>query len=390
VYGGGKIIARLDANGDPLYYLTDSMGSVIGLVDASGNIQSRIIYDGFGNVISGDDGSSLGGDFRFQGQWLESESGLYYMRARDYDAETGLFLSRDPVDVQDQDVAAFNPYQFAFNNPLVYSDPTGMFSIIEMNATINTQNVLNSFRTYSVNAAKQKLTDTLYEALGNVALNAISNFVPGAGIPTILIQDAIGAGNWFESTLRKTTCEVLKFGNDQLFFEPGVTSRGGNAITPGFNCSIYQKSPSDITAAIEANKNLSIGKYRIPDFIVTSPGNTPRRSKNNGNTLVSGGPDPSWLIGDIKLSLKTMDNDYVNGKKKPQWNAITRYAGRNGNNVAGFITLFGEGDKRDYYIQRITKKALETIVPGRNGKLAIIALVATIAPSAKSPFTKGK
>jgi YD repeat-containing protein len=77
VYGGSQIIARLDANGDPLYYLTDSMGSVIGLVDVSGNIQSRIIYDGFGNVESGDNGSSTGGDLRFQGQWLESESGLY-------------------------------------------------------------------------------------------------------------------------------------------------------------------------------------------------------------------------------------------------------------------------------------------------------------------------
>jgi RHS repeat-associated protein len=105
------------------------MGSVIGLVDENGNRLSRIIYDGFGEVKSGDDGSSLGGDFRFQGQWLESESGLYYMRARDYDAETGLFLSRNPVDVQEQSIEAFNPYQFAFNNPLVFSDPTGMITI---------------------------------------------------------------------------------------------------------------------------------------------------------------------------------------------------------------------------------------------------------------------
>jgi RHS repeat-associated protein len=134
VYGGSEIIARLDANGDPLYYLTDIMGSVIGLVDAAGNIQSRIIYDGFGNVVSGDDGSSQGGDFRFQGQWLEGESGLYYMRARDYDSQTGLFLSRDPIDMQEQGVEAFSPYQFAYGNPLVFSDPTGLFSITEVTA----------------------------------------------------------------------------------------------------------------------------------------------------------------------------------------------------------------------------------------------------------------
>jgi RHS repeat-associated protein len=392
VYGGSEIIARLDANGDPLYYLTDSMGSVIGLVDAAGNIQSRIIYDGFGNVVSGDDGSSQGGDFRFQGQWLESESGLYYMRARDYDSETGLFLSRDPVDVQDQGVEAFNPYQFAFNNPLVFSDPTGMFSMLEVNASINLQDILQSFKTYSVQQAKQELTGKIYEAIGNAALSVFQSYIPIGNSFPVGVFTAIGAGNWFESMLRKTTCEVLKFGEDQLFFEPGVTSRGGNAITPGFNCSIYQKSPSDITAAIEANKNLSIGRYRIPDFIVTSPGNTPRRSKNNGKTLVSGGPDPSWLIGDIKLSVKTMFNDYAKGKnpqKRQQWNAIMNYAARNGNNVAGFITLFGEGKEAgEQYIQAITKKALLERRKGRGGELGVITLIATIAPSAKSPFGK--
>ena len=70
VYGGSNIIARLDANGNPIYYLTDSMGSVIGLVDEQGNRLSRIIYDGFGEVKSGDNGSSLGGDLRFRKEML--------------------------------------------------------------------------------------------------------------------------------------------------------------------------------------------------------------------------------------------------------------------------------------------------------------------------------
>jgi hypothetical protein len=65
VYGGSNIIARLDTNGDPIYYLTDSMGSVIGLVDGNGDRLSRIVYDGFSEVKSGDDVTSLGGDFRF-------------------------------------------------------------------------------------------------------------------------------------------------------------------------------------------------------------------------------------------------------------------------------------------------------------------------------------
>jgi hypothetical protein len=108
--------------------------------------------------------------------------------------------------------------------------------------------------------------------------------------------------------------------------------------------------------------------------------NRPRRSSNYGKTLVSGGPDPSWLIGDIKLSLKTLKNTN-NG----QWEAIMNYAARNGNNVAGFITLFGEGSNGQGYIQSITKKAL-TPRQGREGTFGVITLIATILPDQKSIF----
>jgi RHS repeat-associated protein len=158
VYGGSEIIARLDASGNPVYYLTDDLGSVIGLVDAAGNILSRIVYDGFGDVVSGDDGSSLGGDFRFQGQWLEGESGLYYMRARDYDSQTGLFLSRDPVDVQEQGVEAFSPYQFAYGNPLVYSDPSGQYSLSEINTAQVIDDILNNIQNAAYAQARSYLT----------------------------------------------------------------------------------------------------------------------------------------------------------------------------------------------------------------------------------------
>jgi RHS repeat-associated protein len=378
VYGGSSIIARLDANGDPIYYLTDSMGSVIGLVDGNGDRVSRIIYDGFGEVKSGDDGTSLGGDFRFQGQWLETESGLYYMRARDYDAKTGLFLSRDAVDVQEQSVEAFNPYQFAYNNPLIYSDPTGLFSLTEINATINIENTLNSFKTYSQFAIRDKIKGTLYEALGNIALKTLSSFAPNIPVPSYL-KNAVAAGSWFESALLNSFCELLGSDNNQFFIEPGVT-KAGNALTPGISCNDY-KNPLNVAA----NVARTIGRSRRPDFIVTSPNNLPRRSKNYGKQLVSGGPDPSWLIGDIKLSLKTMNNDYVKGGKKAQWEAIMNYAARNGNNVAGFVTLFGEGNNGAGYIQAITKKALE-LRKGREGTFGVITLIATIIPSQKSIF----
>jgi RHS repeat-associated protein len=367
VYGGSEIIARLDANGDPLYYLTDSMGSVIGLVDAAGNIQSRIIYDGFGNVVSGDDGSSQGGDFRFQGQWLESESGLYYMRARDYDAETGLFLSRDAVDMQEQGVEAFNPYQFAFGNPLLFSDPTGMFSITEVNATMSIQNTLAGIRTYSVQAAKDRLVTSLYESIGNIVLNALQSVIPGIPrsplVGTLPVPNIAAAGTWFERLVRDAVCEVLPL-PDQLYLAPTINF-GGQPENSGFTCAERYNPRFDKPVG-----GFLKDQTARPDFIVTPPGSRPRRSLGlHGETSVRVDgvhQQPSWLVGDIKLSMKTLVDSYLkpSSPERTQWNAIMNYAAKNALITAGFITLYRGGNSSEIYKNKLVKAA--TFKPRKN------------------------
>ena len=44
------------------------------------------------NGIEGDREELAGGDFRFQGQWLESTTDLYHFRARYYEPESGRFV----------------------------------------------------------------------------------------------------------------------------------------------------------------------------------------------------------------------------------------------------------------------------------------------------------
>jgi hypothetical protein len=43
---------RLYVNGNPVYYLTDALGNVIGLADSSGAEIADFRYDGFGNLRS--------------------------------------------------------------------------------------------------------------------------------------------------------------------------------------------------------------------------------------------------------------------------------------------------------------------------------------------------
>jgi RHS repeat-associated protein len=318
-----------------------------------GNIQSRIVYDGFGNVESGDDGSSLGGDFRFQGQWLESESGLYYMRARDYDSETGLFLSRDAVDVQEQGVESFNPYQFAFGNPLVYSDPTGLISITEINATLEIDRILFTIEQRAKQEVLSRFKDKAIEAAGEILWNAMSTFIPQNFQQSPLTKAIKGltaenAGKQFEKDLKQEAGKLFNesgVDSSQIFLEVGVDPKTGYAN------GNYIQFPK-IVGIPKAGE-------RRPDFLVTPSGGKPIE-----NRIQRDAQGRSYVIGDIKLQLKTIVNTYIGTEKHPasnpeQWDAISLYARNNGYRVAAFITLFGANSKNNQkaYFEEIAKKA---------------------------------
>jgi RHS repeat-associated protein len=326
VYGGSSIIARLDANGEPIYYLMDSMGSVIGLVDGNGDRVSRIIYDGFGEVKSGDDGTSLGGDFRFQGQWLETESGLYYMRARDYDVKTGLFLSRDAVNAQQQGVEAFNPYQFAYNNPLIYSDPTGLFTISEASVRNAVENILQAIRTQGTSAINKKFISQARGVATDVLTSSLKSLLPFNS----KLEELGGSyltGDGFAAIIEDAICSVV--GNnyrhffDYLWFEASV-NRDGEPTDDGYGCG---KVPA--RAKLNVNSTNGIWDNR-PDIIIKDggPASTKRRPQ-------------SYLIGEFKRSVNEAWN------KKQQLDSFSQYAGIKAKKhsytpVVLYVTLFGE------------------------------------------------
>jgi RHS repeat-associated protein len=63
------------------------------------------------------------GNYSFSAKEKDEESGLSYFGARYYDSELGIFISRDPLFEKYPHVS---PYTYCLNNPLRYTDPTGM------------------------------------------------------------------------------------------------------------------------------------------------------------------------------------------------------------------------------------------------------------------------
>ena len=113
-------IGLISDNGSK-YYLEDALGNVRFMTNSTGGSSSSLSYDPFGMPSS----SVTGSYFKFQQQFFDGESELYYLRARHYDPDLGRFIQRDPIAGNLENPLSQNAYQYAYNNPINLNDPSG-------------------------------------------------------------------------------------------------------------------------------------------------------------------------------------------------------------------------------------------------------------------------
>jgi RHS repeat-associated protein len=115
------LLGRADPNGNPMWYLTDKLGSVRENVTDSGVVDS-ITYDTYGNIIAETHPTS-GDRFKYTSREWDSEIGQYFYRARYYSPTDGRFDSEDPSGFKagDSDL-----YRYVRNIPTSAIDPTGL------------------------------------------------------------------------------------------------------------------------------------------------------------------------------------------------------------------------------------------------------------------------
>ena len=77
-------------------------------------------YDSFGNQTASS--GSLTNPFQYTGRELDTETGLYYYRARYYDPVAGKFISEDPI----RWVGGYNFFRYVSNEPTLVTDATGL------------------------------------------------------------------------------------------------------------------------------------------------------------------------------------------------------------------------------------------------------------------------
>jgi RHS repeat-associated protein len=104
---------------------TDVLGSASDLTDGGGRLAARRQYDAWGNHRNGSEPGSADPKLGYTGHQYDPETGLVYARARYYDAELGIFLSRDTYEGELAEAPSLHRYAYAANNPLRFVDPTG-------------------------------------------------------------------------------------------------------------------------------------------------------------------------------------------------------------------------------------------------------------------------
>jgi RHS repeat-associated protein len=105
------------------WLITNAYGSVV--AGAYAGTAALSTYDAFG--VTGSSGlSPYNGNLGFKGMPSTGSLGIYYARARAYDAGLGRFLQPDPAGYSD----GLNPYAFVHNSPVNGADPTGLCGIV--------------------------------------------------------------------------------------------------------------------------------------------------------------------------------------------------------------------------------------------------------------------
>ncbi|MFJ7980071.1 RHS repeat-associated core domain-containing protein [Lysinibacillus xylanilyticus] len=66
---------------------------------------------------------------RYAGYRYDEDSKLYYLMARYYNPDTGVFLSLDPVRGDTMNPLSLNGYNYANNNPVMNVDPDGTAAV---------------------------------------------------------------------------------------------------------------------------------------------------------------------------------------------------------------------------------------------------------------------
>ncbi len=192
IYADGRLPVAMDRGGSRYYLLTDQVGTVRAVADATGAVVKRVDYDSFGNVLA-DSNPGFPLPFGFAGGLHDRDTGLVRFGARDYDPAIGRWTAKDPIDFAGGDE---NLGAYCGNDSVNFIDPKGL-----------------KLRIYGTSAEKATLLQALSRIAGTPLKidncgNVSGDFSSPKGFEEV--------GNWLKEIIGSDKLFGLQFGDAAL------------------------------------------------------------------------------------------------------------------------------------------------------------------------------
>ena len=210
---GANLISRTAA-GNTEYYLFNAHGDVTELTDSSGAVTKAYRYDAFGVETSPDPQDE--NPFRYCGEYFDTETGTYYLRARYYAPNIGRFTQQDkhwntansiygdnPQKINEREdklglktysyapqitavMQSGNLYVYGVSNPVVFCDRSGHAGELALSWT-------GSMFWLSMIDGLLPIGDIIY--LGGILATSVVDFISTIGVDNLarLISEAPNA-----------------------------------------------------------------------------------------------------------------------------------------------------------------------------------------------------
>ena len=136
------MLVGLTYNDKEYFYDRDVLGNINRIIDITGKEYVRYKYTAYGEVIKEINSSLTTKEkqianglkekniFIYKGYCYDEETNLYYLNARYYSPIICRFINYDDIEYLDyESINGLNLYCYCFNNPVMYVDPSGHFSI---------------------------------------------------------------------------------------------------------------------------------------------------------------------------------------------------------------------------------------------------------------------